>query len=160
MSSDISASIELDVTKKHNLIMQPMASATGQQIQLSGTVPLQTFPGNMIKFDLNVNKAIISLIASSQEANIETIRTPVAEDIFNTVFERIQSSSDKDRESVGMILEILRDSLSPGAENQDLLEKLKQVYQDRQSFDAILVKSGPYVLEAFRKLLDSALMVK
>jgi hypothetical protein len=59
-----------------------------------------------------------------------------------------------------MILEILRDSLSPGAENQDLLEKLKQVYQDRQSFDAILVKSGPYVLEAFRKLLDSALMVK
>jgi hypothetical protein len=76
MSSDVSGTVELDLTKKHNLIIQPIASPNGQQIQLSGTIPVQTFPANLMKIDVNENKAIITLIASSEEANIQMIRTP------------------------------------------------------------------------------------
>jgi hypothetical protein len=107
MSSDISGTIELDLTIKHNLIIQPIASPTGQQIELSGTIPLQTFPANLIKLDLNENKAIISLIASSKEANIEMIRTPLTDGIFNAVIEKIQYSSDTDKDSLTMLLQIL-----------------------------------------------------
>jgi hypothetical protein len=107
MSSDISGTIELDLTIKHNLIIQPIASPTGQQIELSGTIPLQTFPANLIKLDLNENKAIISLIASSKEANIEIIRTPLTDGIFNAVIEKIQYSSDTDKDSLTMLLQIL-----------------------------------------------------
>jgi hypothetical protein len=127
MSSDISGTIELDLTIKHNLIIQPIASPTGQQIELSGTIPLQTFPANLIKLDLNENKAIISLIASSKEANIEMIRTPLTDGIFNAVIEKVQYSSDIDKDSLTMLLQILRDSLTPDADNQDLIEKLKQI---------------------------------
>jgi hypothetical protein len=127
MSSDISGTIELDLTIKHNLIIQPIASPTGQQIELSGTIPLQTFPANLIKLDLNEDKAIISLIASSKEANIEMIRTPLTDGIFNAVIEKVQYSSDIDKDSLTMLLQILRDSLTPDADNQDLVEKLKQI---------------------------------
>jgi hypothetical protein len=127
MSSDISGTIELDLTIKHNLIIQPIASPTGQQIELSGTIPLQTFPATLIKLDLNENKAIISLIASPKEANIEMIRTPLTDGIFNAVIEKIQYSSDTDKDSLTMLLQILRDSLTPDAHNQDLIEKLKQI---------------------------------
>ena len=39
MPSDISGTIELDLAKEHNLIIQSMASPTGQLIQFSGTIP-------------------------------------------------------------------------------------------------------------------------
>lgn len=82
MSSDISATIKLDLTKDHNLIIQPLLSDTGQLIQFSGTVPIQTLPGNLIKLQLSGNKGIINVVASSNEANIEMIRTPFTENIL------------------------------------------------------------------------------
>jgi hypothetical protein len=159
MSSDVSGTVELDLTKKHNLIIQPIASPNGQQIQLSGTIPVQTFPANLMKIDVNENKAIITLIASSEEANIEMIRTPLADGIFNAVIQKIQSSSDTDKDSIAILMQIIRDSLTPESQNQDHVERLKQIYQDKENFDATWVKASPYILEALRKTLDSAIMV-
>jgi hypothetical protein len=159
MSSDVSGTVELDLTEKHNLIIQPIASPNGQQIQLSGTIPVQTFPANLMKIDVNENKAIITLIASSEEANIQMIRTPLADGIFNAVIQKIQSSSDTDKDSIAILIQIIRDSLTPESQNQDLVERLKQIYQDKENFDATWVKATPYILEALRKTLDSAIMV-
>ena len=50
MPSDISGTIELDLKNDHNLIIQSVASHTGQLIQFSGTIPLQKHRGNLIKF--------------------------------------------------------------------------------------------------------------
>jgi hypothetical protein len=49
--------------------------------------------------------------------------------------------------------------LTPESQNQDLVERLKQIYQDKENFDATWVKATPYILEALRKTLDSAIMV-
>ncbi len=58
------------------------------------TIPLQTHPGNLIKFQLRGNRGIINVIGSSNEANVQTIRTPNATNIFNSVIENIRSSDD------------------------------------------------------------------
>ena len=57
--SDISGTIELDLANEHNLIIQSMASPTGQLIQFSGTIPLQTHPGNLIKFQYAEIKVLL-----------------------------------------------------------------------------------------------------
>jgi hypothetical protein len=87
------------------------------------------------------------------------IRTPLADGIFNAVIQKIQSSSDRDKDSVAILIQIIRDSLTPESQNQDLVERLKRIYEDKETFDAIWVKASPYILEALRKLLDSAIMV-
>ena len=135
MSSDISATIELDLTKDHNLIIQPIISDTGQQIPFSGTLPIQTLPGNLIKL----------------------IRTPFAENIFNSIIEVVRSSVDADKESMAILLEIIRDNYTSGADNQDLVEKLKQISHDEERFEIIWTKISPFILEALKKLLQQAL---
>ena len=59
MPSDISGTIEIDLAKEHNLIIQSMASPTGQLIQFSGTIRLQTHPGNLIKFHIRGDKVLL-----------------------------------------------------------------------------------------------------
>jgi hypothetical protein len=157
MSSDISATIELDLKKDHNLIIQPIFSDTGQQIQFSGTLPIQTLPGNLIKLQLSGNKGIINVVASSNEANVEMIRTPFAENIFNSIIEVVRSSADADNESMAILLEIIRDNYTSGADNQDLVEKLKQISHDEERFEIIWTKTSPFILEALKKLLQQAL---
>jgi hypothetical protein len=159
MPSDISATIELDLTKEHNLIIQTMASPTGQLIQFSGTIPIQTHPGNLIKFQIRKNKGIINIIGSSNEANVQTLRTPDATNIFNTVIENIRSSDETNKEQIMLLLEVLRDNLTPGAaDNQDLVEKLKQISADEQKFETIWTKTSPLILKSIKELINSALL--
>lgn len=157
MASDISATIELDLTKDHNLIIQPIFSDTGQLIQFSGTVPLQTLPGNLIKLQLSGNKGIVNVVASSNEANIEMIRTPFAENAFNSIIEVVRSSTDVDKESMAILLEIFRDNFTSGADNQDLVEKLKQISHDKERFEIIWSKTSPFILKALKNLLEQAM---
>ena len=49
--------------------------------------------------------------------------------------------------------------MTPEFQNQDFVERLKQIYQDKEIFDATWTKATPYILEALRKLLDSAMML-
>lgn len=148
MTSDISATIELDLTKDHNLIIQPI---------FSGTVPLQTLPGNLIKLQLSGNKGIVNVVASSNEANIEMIRTPFAENAFNSIIEVVRSSTDVDKESMAILLEIFRDNFISGADNQDLVEKLKQISHDKERFEIIWSKTSSFILKALKNLLEQAM---
>jgi hypothetical protein len=108
--SDISETIELDLTKEHNLIIQPIASPAGQLIQISGTVPLQTHPGNL-KFQLRKNRGIINIIGSSKEANVQTLHTPQTTNIFESLINSIRDSNEPDKEQTAILLEVLRDNL-------------------------------------------------
>jgi hypothetical protein len=157
--SDISGTIELDLTNEHNLIIQSMASPSGQLIQFSGTIPLQTHPGNLIKFQIRGKKGIINVIGSSNEANVQTIRTPETSNIFNRLIENIRSSNELDKVQIITLLEVLRDNLAPGAaDNQDLVEKLKQISVDEQEFETIWKKTSPLILESIKELIHSAVM--
>ncbi len=159
VASDISGTIELDLTTEHNLIIQSMASPTGQLIQFSGTIPLQTHPGNLIKIQLHGNKGIINVIGSSNEANVQTIRTPEANNIFNSLIENIRNSDETDKEQIITLLEVLRDNLTPGAaDNQDLVEKLKRISADKPKFETIWTKTSPLILKTIKELINSAVM--
>ncbi len=103
------------------------------------------------------NKGIINVVASSNEANIEMIRTPFAENIFNSIIEVVRSSADADKESMAILLEIIRDNFTSGADNQDLVEKLKQISHDEERFEIIWTKTSPFILEALKKLLQQAM---
>ena len=84
MPSDISRTIEIDLAKEHNLIIQSIASPTGQLIQFSGTLPLQTHPGNLIKFQIRGQKGIINVIKSSNEGMFRYC-TRETSNIFNSL---------------------------------------------------------------------------
>jgi hypothetical protein len=145
----LSGTIELDLANEHNLIIQSIASPTGQLIQFSGTIPIQTHPGNLIKFQIRGNKGIINVIGSSNEGNIQTMRTPETSNIFNSLIENIRIT----------LLEVLRDNLTPGAaDNQDLVEKLKRISADKQKFETIWTKTSPLILESIKELSNSAVM--
>ncbi len=158
MPSDISGTIELDLTKEHNLIIQSMASSTGQLIQFSGTIPLQTHPGNLIKFHIRGDKGIINVIGSSNEANVQAMRTPETSNIFNNLIENIRSSQEIDKEQIITLLEV-RDNLTPGAaDNQDLVEKLKRISADKEKFESIWTKTSPLILRSIKELINKAVM--
>ncbi|MGG6460140.1 MAG: hypothetical protein ACM3JQ_01810 [Candidatus Eiseniibacteriota bacterium] len=143
MPSDISETIELDLTQEHNLIIQPIASPAGQQIQISGTIPLQTHPGNLIKFQLRENKGVLRG-GSSKEANVQTLHTPHTIDIFERLISSINASNEKGKEQIAILLGVLRDNLTPGAsENQDLVEKLKQISVDKENFELAWTRASP-----------------
>jgi hypothetical protein len=136
-----------------------MASPSGQLIQFSGTIPLQTHPGNLIKFQIRGKKGIINVIGTSNEANVQTIRTPETSNIFNRLIENIRSSNELDKVQIITLLEVLRDNLAPGAaDNQDLVEKLKQISVDEQEFETIWKKTSPLILESIKELIHSAVM--
>ena len=136
-----------------------MASPTGQLIQFSGTIPLQTHHGNLIKFQTRGNKGIISVIGSSNEANVQAIRGPETSKIFNSLIENVRSSSEIDKEQIITLLEVLRDNLTPGeADNQDLVEKLKQISTDKLKFETIWTKSSPLILKSIKEPIDTAVM--
>ena len=159
MPSDISGTIEIDLAKEHNLIIQSIASPTGQLIQFSGTIPLQTHPGNLIKFQIRGDKGIINVIGSSNEANVQTLRTPETSNIFNSLIENIRSSQEIDKEQIVTLLEVLRDTLTPGAaDNQDLVEKLKRISTDEQKFETIWTKTSPLILKSIKELINAAVM--
>ena len=159
MPSDISGTIEIDLAKEHNLIIQSIASPTGQLIQFSGTIPLQTHPGNLIKFQIRGDKGIINVIGSSNEANVQTMRTPETSNIFNSLIENIRSSPEIDKEQIVTLLEVLRDNLTPGeADNQDLVEKLKRISADKQKFETIWTKTSPLILKSIKELINAAVM--
>jgi hypothetical protein len=145
----LSGTIELDLANEHNLIIQSIASPTGQLIQFSGTIPIQTHPGNLIKFQIRGNKGIINVIGSSNEGNIQTMRTPETSNIFNSLIENIRIT----------LLEVLRDNLTPGAaDNQDLVEKFKRISADKQKFETIWTKTSPLILGSIKELINSAVM--
>ena len=159
MPSDISGTIEIDLAKEHNLIIQSIASPAGQLIQFSGTIPLQTRPGNLIKFQIRGDKGIINVIGSSNEANVQTLRTPETSNIFNSLIENIRSSQEIDKEQIVTLLEVLRDNLTPGAaDNQDLVEKLKRISADEQKFETIWTKTSPLILKSIKELINAAVM--
>jgi hypothetical protein len=157
--SDISGTIELDLATEHNLIIQSMASPTGQLIQFSGTVPLQTHSGNLIKFQTRCNKGIITVIGSSNEANVQSMHSPETSNIFNILIENVRSSRESDKDQIIILLEVLRDTLTPGAtDNQDLVEKLKQISADKPKFETTWAKSTPLILKSIKELIDAAVM--
>ena len=159
MPSDISETIELDLTQEHNLIIQPIASPAGQQIQISGTVPLQTHPGNLIKFQLRKSKGILSVIGSSKEANVQTLHTPHTIGIFERLISSINASNETGKEQIAILLGVLRDNLTPGAsENQDLVEKLKQISVDKENFELAWTRASPLILKALKELVNKAIM--
>jgi hypothetical protein len=157
--SDISETIELDLNKEHNLIIQPIASPAGQLIQISGTVPLQTHPGNLIKFQLRKNRGIVNIIGSSKEANVQTLHTPQTTNIFAVLINNIRASNEPDKEQIAILLEVLRDNLTPGAaENQDLVEKLKRISTDKDNFESVWTKASPLILKTLKELINKAVM--
>ena len=159
MPSDISGTIEIDLAKEHNLIIQSIASPTGQLIQFSGTIPLQTHPGNLIKFQIRGDYGIINVIGSYNEANVQTMRTPETSNIFNSLIENIRSSQEIDKEQIVTLLEVLRDNLTPGeADNQDLVEKLKRISADKQKFETVWTKTSPLILKSIKELINAAVM--
>lgn len=159
MPSDISGTIELDLATEHNLIIQSMVSPTGQLIQFSGTIPLQTHPGNLIKFQTRGNKGIISVIGTSNEANVQSMHSPETSNIFNRLIENVRSSSEIDKDQIITLLEVLRDTLTPGAaDNQELVEKLKQISADKPKFETIWAKSSPLVIKSIKELIHAAVM--
>ena len=81
----------------------------------------------------------------------------LAENIFNSIIEVVRSSADADKESMAILLEIIRDNYTSGADNQDLVEKLKQISHDEERFEIIWTKTSPFILEALKKLLQQAL---
>jgi len=136
-----------------------MASPTGQLIQFSGTIPLQTHPGNLIKFQTRGNKGIINVIGSSNEANVQSIHSPETSNIFNSLIENVRSTTEIDKDQIITLLEVLRDSLTPGAaDNQDLVEKLRQISANKPKFETIWAKSSPLILKSIKKLIDTAVM--
>lgn len=159
MPSDISGTIEIDLAQEHNLIIQSIASPTGQLIQFSGTIPLQTHPGNLIKFQIRGDKGIINVIGSTNEANVQTMRTPETSNIFNSLIENIRSSQEIDKEQIVTLLEVLRDNLTPGeADNHDLVEKSKRISADSQKFETIWTKTSPLILKSIKELINAAVM--
>lgn len=44
------------------------------------------------------------------------------------------------------------------ADNQDLVEKLKQISADKPKFEAIWTKSSPLILKSIKELIDAAVM--
>lgn len=159
MPSDISGTIELDLVQDHNLIIQPISSPAGQQIQISGTVPIQTHQGNLIKFQIRNNKGIISIIGSSKEANVQTLHGPHTIDIFERLIDNINASNETGKEQIAILLGVLRDNLTPGAsENQDLVEKLKGISVDKENFELVWSKASPIILKALKEILDKAIM--
>lgn len=159
MPSDITDTIELDLTKEHDLIIQPIDSPAGQQIQISGTVPLQTHLGNLMKLQLRRNKGILSIIGSSKEANVQTLHTPQTANIFDRLIDSIRVSNEPDKEQIAILLSILRDNLTPSvAENADLVERLKQISTDKQSFESVWTRASPLILKSLKELIDKTII--
>lgn len=58
---------------------------------------------------------------------------------------------------MAILLEIIRDGFTSGADNQDLVEKLKRISPNDERFEIIWSKTSPFILEALKKLLQQAM---
>ena len=87
------------------------------------------------------------------------MHSPETSNIFNSLIENDRSSSEVDKDQIITVLEVLRDNLTPGAaDNQDLVEKLKQISVDKPKFETIWAKSSPLILKSIKELIDASVM--
>ena len=86
------------------------------------------------------------------------MHSPETSNIFNSLIENDRSSSEVDKDQIITVLEVLRDNLTPGAADNQDLEKLKQISADKLKFETIWAKSSPLILKSIKELIDAAVM--
>jgi hypothetical protein len=75
------------------------------------------------------------------------------------LIDSIRVSNELDKEQIALLLSVLRDSLTPGAaENADLVERLKRISTDKQSFESVWNRVSPLILRTLKEVIDKAIM--